>query len=246
MKPLLPTGDDIRALLAFRMPLYRKESVLIEDMPTAPFSSPVYSDAVTDFMQEASRECWLDPDYQTEVVARWIKDPGFISQASLAQIRSLLTFCIRGERFCSGHVGGMIDNGVILAIFNRLEALLDKGKNPRLTDTQRDELFLPLFDFVQSELNRLSGGDDALLFALRRKLAKELMYLERSKPAQRKRLKSKMWKKQNGLCALCHQPMDVTGSELDRFKAIDGYTEDNVRLIHHECHIDDQRQKGFS
>ena len=40
--------------------------------------------------------------------------------------------------------------------------------------------------------------------------------------------------------------MDQNGSELDRFKASDGYTVENTRLNHHECHVADQRAKGFS
>ena len=46
-----------------------------------------------------------------------------------------------------------------------------------------------LIEEVRLSLKSLSEGDQELLFAYRRKLAKELMYDERSKPAQRKSLK---------------------------------------------------------
>jgi len=52
--------------------------------------------------------------------------------------------------------------------------------NPQLTKEQRALLFAPLFERVKSELHALSDGDARLMWALRRKLAKELVYIERS------------------------------------------------------------------
>lgn len=118
--------------------------------------------------------------------------------------------------------------------------------NPQLTKEQRTQLFAPLFERVKVELDALSGGDARLMWALRRKLAKELVYIERSTPAARNKLKALMWGKQNGNCALCSQPMPQKGSELDRFEAYLGYVESNVRLVHHECHIKDQAGKGYA
>ena len=84
------------------------------------------------------------------------------------------------------------------------------------------------------------------MWALRRKLAKELIYIERSTPAVRNKLKALMWAKQSGICALCSQAMSQKGSELDRTEAYLGYVESNVRLVHHECHINDQAGKGYA
>ena len=118
--------------------------------------------------------------------------------------------------------------------------------NPRLTKEMREQLFAPLFERTKNELAVLSGGDARLMWALRRKLAKELVYIERSTPAERNKLKALMWKKQNGNCALCNQAMHQKGSELDRYEAFLGYVESNVRLVHHECHIKDQEGKGYA
>ena len=75
--------------------------------------------------------------------------------------------------------------------------------NPRLTKDQRTDLFAPLFEQVRKELDRLSAGDAQLLWALRRKLAKELVYLERSTPAARGKLKALMLEEAIGaLCVL--------------------------------------------
>ena len=64
--------------------------------------------------------------------------------------------------------------------------------NPQLTKEQRSQLFGPLFERVKTELHTLSGGDARLMWALRRKLAKELVYIERSTPAARSKLKALM------------------------------------------------------
>lgn len=118
--------------------------------------------------------------------------------------------------------------------------------NPKLTDEQRIQLFVPLFERVKAELHALSEGDARLMWALRRKLAKELVYIERSTPAMRNKLKAVMWAKQNGKCALCGEPMPQKGSELDRTAAYLGYVESNVRLVHHDCHIKDQAAKDYA
>ena len=118
--------------------------------------------------------------------------------------------------------------------------------NPQLTKEQREQLFAPFFEHVKTELYSLSGGDPRLMWALRRKLAKELVYIERSTPAARNKLKALMWAKQSGNCALCNQSMPQKGAELDRTEAYLGYIESNVRLVHHECHIEDQARKGYA
>ncbi len=117
---------------------------------------------------------------------------------------------------------------------------------PRLTDEQRGKLFAPLFKRVVADLERASGGDAQLLWALRRKLAKELTYLERSTPMKRKLLKTLMWARQKGRCSICKKDMQLKNSELDRKDTILGYVESNVRLVHHECHIEDQARKRYA
>jgi len=118
--------------------------------------------------------------------------------------------------------------------------------NPQLTKEQRDKLFAPLFERLKADLELLSNGDARLLWALRRKLTKELGYLERSTPAERNKLKARKWNVQQGLCALCGEFMEQKNSELDRFEAFLGYADSNVRLVHHECHVNDQAKKGYA
>ena len=84
------------------------------------------------------------------------------------------------------------------------------------------------------------------MWALRRKLAKELVYLERSTPMARRKLKELMFKKQGGVCPMCQEQLPEKGAELDRTEAYLGYTEANVRLVHHHCHVADQASKGYA
>ena len=66
----------------------------------------------------------------------------------------------------------------------------------------------------------LSGGDENLLWALRRKITKELGYDERGKPGHRTKLKQLKRKEQKNLCALCQKPLPEEGSVLDRLQAM--------------------------
>ena len=118
--------------------------------------------------------------------------------------------------------------------------------NPRLNPEQREKLFLPLISKIKADLEKASGGDPQVLWALRRKVAKELVYLERSKPMERRKLQNHKFSEQNGLCAICGKKLPERGGELDRKEAFWGYTAENTRLVHHDCHVDDQKKKNYT
>ena len=98
---------------------------------------------------------------------------------------------------------------------------------------------------IRNQLDTLAEGDPALLFAYRRKISKELTYDERGKPAVRKALKALLRRKQENRCATCSQPLPSRGAVLDRHEASLGYTEDNTRLICHDCDRKIQENRGF-
>lgn len=54
-----------------------------------------------------------------------IEDDVAISQASLQDIRTNLTYCVRGERLCDGHWAAMLESGRVVAILERLAQLRD-------------------------------------------------------------------------------------------------------------------------
>lgn len=96
--------------------------------------------------------------------------------------------------------------------------------NRQLTPEELKALFSPLLDDVRGKLKSLSGGNAGLLFALWRKLAKELSYDERSKPMQRKVLKAAKCAEKLGKCANCGGDLEKLekNAVLDRTEATKG------------------------
>jgi hypothetical protein len=58
---------------------------------------PVYTADVNLFFHHVSQPCWCDFDYALKRMDVLLEDDAFIAGASMAQIRTLLTFCARGE-----------------------------------------------------------------------------------------------------------------------------------------------------
>jgi hypothetical protein len=111
-----------------------------------------------------------------------------------------------------------------------------------------DELKLAntLLTDIRFRLEALAAGDPHLLFAFRRKVAKELGYDERSKPGARSKLKAMKWGLQGGKCSHCGEELPLKYSELDRKSAPDGYTVENTELVHAKCHQERQAQKRYA
>lgn len=84
---------------------------------------PIYPREVETFFNLAAQPCWCDPGYAPDQVGSLIRNDAAIASASLSEIRTMLTFCVRGERFCDGHWDAMIQGGRVGAILRRLEQL---------------------------------------------------------------------------------------------------------------------------
>jgi len=118
--------------------------------------------------------------------------------------------------------------------------------NRQLTQSEIETLLTPLLASVRSSLQQLSAGNDELMWALRRKLAKELSYDERGKPLQRKLLKAQKRGEQGNRCALCANELPEKNAVLDRIEAMKGYTAGNTRLLCPACDLSVQEQRGYS
>lgn len=103
-----------------------------------------------------------------------------------------------------------------------------------------------LLDEIRVKLDALAASDPNLLFAYRRKIYKELIYLERGKPMTRRKIKIQKFDQQSGKCAHCNREMTIRFSALDRKNAVDGYTIENTELVHEECHRARQAAKGYT
>lgn len=117
--------------------------------------------------------------------------------------------------------------------------------NPQLDEEQVRQAHALLAE-IRGRIQALAGGDADLVFAYRRKVAKELTYDERGKPGLRRRLKRQVAKRQAGRCAACQEPLPARGSVLDRKEAKEGYTLENVDLVCRACDAIRQGTAGFS
>jgi hypothetical protein len=117
--------------------------------------------------------------------------------------------------------------------------------SPNLSDEQLDEVRKILSE-VRLALDGFAKGDSKLLHHARRHVRVQLEYDERGKPMERKVLKATLMAKQGNKCAICQMPLPPKEAELDRACAIGGYTEQNCRVVHHDCHRKDQETKNFA
>lgn len=127
-----PTPADFEELLAF-LPVFRRPNFLpVEQVHggrstdgAMHFTWPEYAPEVARFMQAASKDCWQDRYYSPDAMALMIADSERVTLATLEEIRSMLTYCVRGERFCEGHIGHMIESGRLVQILERLQEIAD-------------------------------------------------------------------------------------------------------------------------
>lgn len=131
MKQQLPTSTDIERLIAYLPRLYAPgfEPVARWEGGTKYADGfwrlpwPEYDPLVAEFFRQLAAECWSDYGYKPEIAYRMLMEEGGVEQASLEQIKTMLTFCLRGERFSDGHWEEMIKQGHIRRLLTRLQAL---------------------------------------------------------------------------------------------------------------------------
>jgi hypothetical protein len=93
---------------------------------------PKYEQAVSEFFRAAGQDCWMDFDYVPAEAGRMLEDPDFVRRASLDELKTMLTYCVRGERFCDGHWGAMVEQGHVRRLLERLKGLRGDGRRARL------------------------------------------------------------------------------------------------------------------
>ena len=131
MRTVMPEPKDIDGLISFLPRLYDDGSPAISkwhggpgqggDLGVLPY--PEYPEVVKEFFRAASADCWSDYQYVPADAKTNLEKPGFVESADLNQIKTVLTYCVRGERFCVGFWRGMVDDGYIRRILERLAQL---------------------------------------------------------------------------------------------------------------------------
>lgn len=130
-KSRLPTLQEIEELTAFLPRLYAEGFSPIvswgggEKLKDGSFTLPYpnYDSVVEEFFRVVSSGGWLDYEYNPEQAYQMLKDENLVKTASLSQIKTMLTFCVRGERFSDGHWGQMIEEGHIRRLLERLNQI---------------------------------------------------------------------------------------------------------------------------
>ena len=131
MKSRKPTQRKIKELVAFLPLLYKPDISPVkkwhggdkdaDGVITMPW--PEYEPVVMEFIKVAEYECWTDYDYLSESSRQILDNENVIKTADLDQIKTALTFCVRGERFCTGHWNSVIENGYVRRLLQRLAEL---------------------------------------------------------------------------------------------------------------------------
>ena len=126
----LPTRQDIETLTAYLPRLYAEGFSPVQkwnggkqEDGTFTMPYPDYDPLVEEFYWAISAGGWLDHGYNPEQAYKMIQDEDLVKTASLAQIKTMLTFCVRGERFSDGHWAEMVEKGYIRQILERLNEI---------------------------------------------------------------------------------------------------------------------------
>jgi hypothetical protein len=90
---------------------------------TVPF--PEYCDDVLEFFSLAGQPWWSDFQYDPREAYAMLSDDRFISTCSLDDIKTMLTYCVRGERFSDGLWASVLESGRVVALLRRLAVLRD-------------------------------------------------------------------------------------------------------------------------
>jgi hypothetical protein len=135
MKSKAPTTREIDELLAFLPRLAADGFVPVREWGGGEKDAkgvyvmpwPRYDAIVDRFFEAAGQDCWMDCDYVPQEAGRMLEDHAAVLRASINEIKTMLTYCVRGERFCDGHWGAMIEGGHVRRLLERLTELRDAG-----------------------------------------------------------------------------------------------------------------------
>ena len=134
MEPATMTTEKMDELLRFLPVFENPDREYVKDWGGGEMTSdgaitvpyPIYYDDVLEFFRLAGQAHWADYGYKPQEAYRMLSDDDAISSASLDQIKTMLTYCVRGERFADGHWAHMLESGRIVALLRRLAKLREE------------------------------------------------------------------------------------------------------------------------
>jgi len=122
--------EDIDALVEFLPRFERPGRVFAKWSETLKNSDgsislpfPEYDEDVEEFFRLVAEHGWLDYGYKPEEAARMLADGELVERADVEQMKTMLTYCLRGERFCYGHWESLLEGGQVVALLRRLKSI---------------------------------------------------------------------------------------------------------------------------
>lgn len=123
-----PTAEDFDELLAYLPVLYAHGFKAVNHWNGGTKTSdgtslmpwPVYEGVVVSFFEVAAQKCWTDYEYTSKEAGTMLCEKQRVARATLEEIKTMLTWCVRGERFCAGHWDAIINDGRIRSLLLRL------------------------------------------------------------------------------------------------------------------------------
>ena len=86
-----------------------------------------YDDVINDLMKDFFESDMVDYDYHrnsNRLLDGRECDAARIATMTRAELGTYLTYILRGERFCTGIIKSFLDNGVLVALLQRLSEML--------------------------------------------------------------------------------------------------------------------------
>lgn len=127
--------ERLEALAAF-VPVFEAPGFTFGEWETPPGQMPWFrfSEGAMRFVTEAGRFGWVVPGFdwnawtRTDEGQQFIADQRQVESATVTDLEHLLTAHIRQDRFIEGHLAWAFENGWLLAIARRAEALLQEAE----------------------------------------------------------------------------------------------------------------------
>ncbi len=86
------------------------------DEKTITMSVPVYAPEVLAFFRAAGQRWWMDHGYRPQAAAAMLADQDLVDLATIEEIQTLLTYCVRCERFGDGSWERLLVSGRLQAV----------------------------------------------------------------------------------------------------------------------------------
>jgi hypothetical protein len=84
---------------------------------------PIYYADVLKFFRTASQPWWCDYKYNPPEAGKMLENRRLVKKATLDQVKTMLTYCARSERFCDGFWADVLKSGKVFALLKRLKEL---------------------------------------------------------------------------------------------------------------------------